>query len=109
MKLLSRRRAALGLGAWLVATQLPASARAVGAGVVVAFGDSITAGAGSLEDQGRPVRYPDRLAARLRAKPGPAGPARVVNAGIWAIACWPTAPAPRASPASRRTCSRSVA
>ena len=82
MKLISRRRAALGLGALLVATQLPASARPAEAGVVVAFGDSITAGAGSLEDQGHPVRYPDRLAARLRAKPGPAGPARVVNGGI---------------------------
>ncbi|MDM0067492.1 SGNH/GDSL hydrolase family protein [Variovorax sp. J31P207] len=81
MKLFSRRRAALRLGALLVASQVLASAWAADAGVVVAFGDSITAGAGAVEEQGRPVRYPDRLAARLRAMPGDAG-STVVNAGI---------------------------
>ncbi len=50
--------------------------------MVVAFGDSITEGAGAVEDQGRPVRYPDRLAARLRAAPGGGAPPAVVNAGI---------------------------
>lgn len=82
MNFLSRRRAALWLGGLLVAAQVPVVARAADAGVVVTFGDSITAGAGAVEDQGRPVRYPERLAARLREKPGDAGPLRVVNAGI---------------------------
>lgn len=81
MKLLSRRRAALLLGALTVAVAAHAPAWAAGAGMVVAFGDSITEGAGSVEDNGRPVRYPDRLAARLRALPGD-GPVTVINAGL---------------------------
>ncbi|MDM0033106.1 SGNH/GDSL hydrolase family protein [Variovorax sp. J22P271] len=82
MKLFSRRRALLRVGALLAATQAPAPSWAADAGVVVAFGDSITAGAGAMEEPGRPVRYPDRLAARLQARPGDAGPRTVVNAGI---------------------------
>lgn len=82
MRFLSRRHAALWLGGLLVAAQVPAVAGAADAGVVVTFGDSITAGAGAVEDQGRPVRYPERLAARLREKPGDAGAPKVVNAGI---------------------------
>jgi lysophospholipase L1-like esterase len=48
--------------------------------VLVAFGDSITEGAGVTEDRGLPVRYPERLADRLAAEPGVRH--AVVNAGI---------------------------
>ncbi|MGO4390263.1 SGNH/GDSL hydrolase family protein [Variovorax sp. M-6] len=68
------------LGALLLGAQVPA--RSADTGVVVAFGDSITEGAGAVEEQGRPVRYPERLAARLRAKSGGAAPVAVINAGI---------------------------
>ncbi|MEJ7686585.1 MAG: SGNH/GDSL hydrolase family protein, partial [Variovorax sp.] len=50
--------------------------------VVVAFGDSITEGAGADERQGASARYPDRLAQRLRGMPGSAGAFGVINAGI---------------------------
>ncbi|MBU1442203.1 MAG: SGNH/GDSL hydrolase family protein [Gammaproteobacteria bacterium] len=50
--------------------------------VVVAFGDSITAGAGVDAAAARPERYPDLLAARLRAASGRSSPVGVVNAGI---------------------------
>ena len=49
--------------------------------VVVAFGDSITEGAGIVGD-GSALRYPERLALRLRGKPGSAGLFSVLNAGI---------------------------
>jgi len=49
--------------------------------VVVAFGDSITEGAG-IEGDGQAVRYPERLALRLRGKPGSPGLFAVLNAGI---------------------------
>ena len=80
MKPFSRCLPTLLLGALLLGAQMPA--RSAGTGVVVAFGDSITEGAGVVEEQGRPVRYPERLAARLRAKPGGAAPVAVINAGI---------------------------
>lgn len=51
--------------------------------VLVAFGDSLTAGAGVEESASRlPVRYPDRLAAALRGRPDGAPAIGVVNAGI---------------------------
>jgi lysophospholipase L1-like esterase len=50
--------------------------------VIVAFGDSITEGAGSRDREAVPMRYPDRLAARLRPATGRAGRFAVVNAGI---------------------------
>ena len=81
MNLLSRRRAALLLGSLVLGANAQTPARAADAGVVVAFGDSITEGAGAIEENGRPVRYPDRLAARLRAQPGQR-PVTVVNAGL---------------------------
>jgi lysophospholipase L1-like esterase len=49
--------------------------------VVVAFGDSITEGAG-IEGDGHAMRYPERLALRLRGKPGGADSFAVLNAGI---------------------------
>jgi lysophospholipase L1-like esterase len=49
--------------------------------VVVAFGDSITEGAG-IEGDGRMLRYPERLALRLRGRPGSAGQFSVLNEGI---------------------------
>jgi lysophospholipase L1-like esterase len=49
--------------------------------VVVAFGDSITEGAGIVGD-GHAVRYPERLALRLRGRPGSAGLFAVLNEGI---------------------------
>ncbi|VWX60116.1 Lysophospholipase L1 [Burkholderiales bacterium 8X] len=49
--------------------------------VVVAFGDSLTAGAGADESAALPMRYPDRLAALLRARPG-APQVAVINSGI---------------------------
>jgi lysophospholipase L1-like esterase len=52
---------------------------AAAAGSVVAFGDSITDGTGSTPDTDR--RWPDRLAARLRALP-PQRRLGVLNAGI---------------------------
>jgi lysophospholipase L1-like esterase len=48
-------------------------------GAIVAFGDSITDGAGSTPDMNR--RWPDRLAERLMAQPGSAKMG-VLNAGI---------------------------
>ncbi len=50
--------------------------------VVVAFGDSITEGAGADERQAVSARYPDRLALRLRSGPGSAHAFGVINAGI---------------------------
>jgi len=50
--------------------------------VVVAFGDSITEGVGADDAQALPARYPDRLASRLRERPGSAGSFAVINAGI---------------------------
>lgn len=50
--------------------------------VVVAFGDSITEGAGAIDVEALSARYPDRLAARLRDRPGRAGMFAVINAGI---------------------------
>ena len=50
--------------------------------VVVAFGDSITEGVGADDAQALPARYPDRLATRLRERPGSAGSFAVLNAGI---------------------------
>jgi lysophospholipase L1-like esterase len=49
--------------------------------VVVAFGDSITEGAG-IEDDGFTARYPERLAMRLREEARAAGHFAVLNAGI---------------------------
>jgi lysophospholipase L1-like esterase len=49
--------------------------------VVVAFGDSITEGAGIVGD-GHAARYPERLALRLRGGPGSAGFFAVLNEGI---------------------------
>lgn len=81
MKLLSRRRAALLLGSLILGVHAPAPARAAYAGVVVAFGDSITEGVGAIEHKRSPVRYPDRLSARLRAQRGQRS-VTVVNAGV---------------------------
>ncbi|HET7836656.1 MAG TPA: SGNH/GDSL hydrolase family protein [Variovorax sp.] len=79
MKQLSRRRAALLIGAWAAALHAPLAVSAGAPRVVVAFGDSITEGAGAVNENGKPVRYPERLEARLRAMPGAV---QVVNAGI---------------------------
>ncbi|MFD2024701.1 SGNH/GDSL hydrolase family protein [Promicromonospora aerolata] len=49
-------------------------------GAVVTLGDSITDGVGSARDRNR--RYPDVLAARLRAEGGDLGRMGVLNAGI---------------------------
>jgi lysophospholipase L1-like esterase len=62
-----------------IVTGLDASSPGPPARVVVAFGDSITEGAGLSADPGRPQRYPERLAARL-GRAG--GRFAVVNAGI---------------------------
>ncbi|MDQ0791370.1 SGNH/GDSL hydrolase family protein [Streptomyces sp. B3I8] len=53
---------------------------ATGSGAVVALGDSITDGIASTPGTDR--RWPDRLAARLRASHGPARGFGVLNAGI---------------------------
>lgn len=81
MSLPTRRRAAILLGALFASawSAAPASDGAAG-GVLVAFGDSITAGTSAAEARGRPARYPELLAARLRARPG--AMAAVRNAGI---------------------------
>jgi len=82
MNQLSRRRAALLIAAWITAMHVPLHASAATTPrVLVAFGDSITEGAGAVKENGKPVNYPDRLAARLGALPGGAG-ATVINAGI---------------------------
>jgi lysophospholipase L1-like esterase len=63
------------------AASQPARQPAPGSGrVVVAFGDSITQGAGAVDDHGRPVRYPEKLEERLSS--GPRGKVSVANAGI---------------------------
>lgn len=81
MNQLSRRRAALLIGAWVAAMHVPLPASAATSRVVVAFGDSITEGAGAVKENGKPAGYPERLAARLQSMPG-GGPVSVVNAGI---------------------------
>jgi len=82
MKLLTRCHAAILFDALIVAMLALAPTWAAEPGVVVAFGDSITAGVGAVEENGAPIRYPDQLAARLLANRGDAAPLTVVNAGI---------------------------
>ena len=62
------------LGAMLV-VGLASPAPAVGAGVIVAFGDSLTAGFGVAQDEAYPVRLEERLRREGYAY-------RVVNAGV---------------------------
>ena len=69
------RSARHGLAAALVVLALAASAAAQGEPVIVAFGDSLTAGYGVAPEES----YPALLAARLRAE---GYPHRVVNAGV---------------------------
>jgi acyl-CoA thioesterase-1 len=69
---LTRMRTALVLAAFLILPGVPAGAEER---VIVAFGDSLTAGLGVPAEQS----YPARLASRLRAE---GYPYRVVNAGV---------------------------
>ncbi len=69
------RSARRGLAAALAVLALAASAAAQGEPVIVAFGDSLTAGYGVAPEES----YPALLAARLRAE---GYPHRVVNAGV---------------------------
>jgi acyl-CoA thioesterase-1 len=69
------RAAGHAVAATLVVLALAAAAAAQGERVIVAFGDSLTAGYGVAPDEA----YPARLAARLRAE---GFPHRVVNAGV---------------------------
>ncbi|MDM0010931.1 SGNH/GDSL hydrolase family protein [Variovorax sp. J22P168] len=74
MKSLPRLVAAVLLGGWLLLAQAAGP-------VIVAFGDSITEGAGTQAGSGA-VRFPDRLAERLRAQQGAGAASQVLNAGI---------------------------
>ena len=64
-------------GAWFLIARVEVVAP-TNAGVIVAFGDSITDGARSTSDMN--TRWPDQLARRLAARKNP--PVAVVNAGI---------------------------
>lgn len=66
--------------AWHYVTEVDVEPAVAAAGAVVTLGDSITDGFASTADADR--RWPDRLAARLRASHGPASGFGVLNAGI---------------------------
>jgi len=65
-----------------IVTGLDVAGGAARTRVLVAFGDSITEGAGATQDAGRPVRYPELLAQRLQGRAGHGARFAVINAGI---------------------------